>query len=167
MGDFDNVYLNSSGGDVEEALLFARLFKVRLVNSWVQNGAICFSACTMIWASGAQRSVVDGGSLGFHRLTFREKELDVRKSQAYVDPETEKVTAFLRSVGLPSLLIDKMNETPPTDIYRVNYDCILEHKLGLAMAYRPDFLDVVEKQCGATPMGLFLKISTTMIRPHI
>lgn len=153
----DVVYLDSSGGDVEEALLIAERLKAHLADTNVEDGALCFSACTIIWASGAQRSLSDSASLGFHRLTLREKELDIRKSQAKTDPEAQKVTAFFKSVGIPALVIEKMNETPPTDIYRVDNDWMFEHKLGLAMSYRPDFLDVAEKQCGATPLARLFK----------
>jgi hypothetical protein len=79
------------------------------------------------------------------------KELDVTKSKAVTDPTKRKLTTFFSDVGIPSLLVEKMNQTPPTDIYIVDTRWLIDHELDKAIAYQPAFLDVVEKKCGADP----------------
>lgn len=147
----DVVFLNSPGGNVKEALKFAKAFSSSFYSTFVLDGKSCFSACTMIWAGGVDRTIMGTGRLGFHRLSFSAKEVDVKKSKAILDPENSKVVAFFKDVGLPNSLIEKMNETAPTDLFIVNERWLIDHELNLAIRYQPAFLDVVEKRCGAEP----------------
>lgn len=149
--DYGSVFLNSRGGSVEEALKFANLFSKSLSLVAVMRGNSCLSACTIIWAGGADRMLDRDAKLGFHRLSFTQKNVDVRKTKSKTDSENKKITNFFREVGFPTLLIDKMNETPPSDIYIVDNRWLIEHELDRAVAYQPAFLDVVEKQCGVDP----------------
>ncbi len=155
--NYEIVYLNSPGGSVEEALKFADLFSKYFSTVAVIGGGNCFSACTIIWAGGVDRLLEKGARLGFHRLSFARKEVDVKKSKATVDPENQKVAAFFRSVGFPTLLLDKMNETPPTDIYVVDMRWLIEHELERVVTYQPAYFDVVEKHCGEDPSMLAVK----------
>lgn len=145
------VYLNSPGGNVEEALLFANMFRKQFFRVGVDYGHRCFSSCTIMFAGGVDRYLDAQASLGFHRLSLVRKELDIYKTKAMTDPENVKVTAFLRDVGFPSLLIEKMNDTPPSDIYIVDEAWLKEHELFKAVKYQPAFTDVIEKLCGTEP----------------
>ena len=134
---FDFVFLDSPGGSVEEALQFADLLTQNFSMTVVPRGKRCFSACTIIWAGGVDRFLERDATLGFHRLSFNTKEVDVKKSKAKTDPANKIVAAFFRDVGLPALLIDKMNETSPSDRYVVNYRWLIEHELDRTITYQP------------------------------
>ncbi|WP_171172963.1 hypothetical protein [Ruegeria sp. HKCCD8929] len=74
----DIVYLESQGGDFSEAIeIMEYLFETMIATS-VEAGAVCNSACAVIWLGGAvpgghnldnphaYRRIVPGGTLGFH-----------------------------------------------------------------------------------------------------
>lgn len=149
--DIDAVYLNSPGGSVRDALKFGALFSENLSTTFVLRGNRCYSACTIIWAGGADRMLEIDAHLGFHRLSSTSKDVDIKKSKAQIAPIMQTVTAYFREVGFPTLLIDKMNETPPSDMFLVDLRWLLEHKLDRTVAVQPAYLDVVEKQCGTDP----------------
>ena len=151
------ISLNSPGGSVEEALKFAEYFTKEFVGTSIENGANCFSSCALIWAGGVDRSISGSARLGFHRLSFLAKEVDVKKSQAILEPANRSVMTFLKSIQFPNFLIEKMYETPPTDLFVVNTAWLLDHDLLNAVLYQPAFLDVAEKQCGVEPTTRSLK----------
>ena len=155
------VTLNSPGGDVAEALKFAESFTSEFASTYIPSDGKCFSACTLMWAGGVDRTILGHGQLGFHRLSFTNREIDVKKSKAILEPANTRIAEFLKTVGLPSVLIDKMNETAPTDLFIVDPDWLVEHGLDLAIRYQPVFLDVAEKQCGVDPTTVVLKFNLT------
>lgn len=62
-----NIALNSGGGLVAEALAMAALMDQEKVSTYVLAGAECASACAQIvFLSGINRVVFDGGRLGIH-----------------------------------------------------------------------------------------------------
>ncbi|MDO8752314.1 MAG: hypothetical protein Q7J80_00350 [Anaerolineales bacterium] len=152
-----NVFLNSQGGDVHESLLIARQISDFLGSTWIESGSVCYSACTIIWAGGASRAIRKNAKLGFHRLSFAAEEVDVKKTKSLLDPVNREVTAFFKEVGFPALLIEKMNETPPSDLYLVDSIWLVEHELDFSVRYQPTFLDVVERSCGADPSAASIK----------
>lgn len=150
--NLSTVFLNSSGGDVLEALVIGEMMRENFSATVVPESAMCFSACTILWAAGVDRYLGGRNSkLGFHRLSFKRREIDVRKSQAVTSSVSQLVADFFRKVALPPLLIEKMDQTPPTDIYVVDARWLVEHDLDRAISYQPAFLDVVEKECGSNP----------------
>ncbi len=147
----NHVFLDSPGGNVEEALEFAEFFSTYLFSTYVLDGKSCFSACTIIWAGGVERNLERTGRLGFHRLSFKEKELDIQKTKSALTPANLKVIAFFKEVGFPNSIIEKMNETAPTDLFIIDLRWLINQDLITAISYQPIFLDVVEKRCGVNP----------------
>jgi hypothetical protein len=157
--DYDTVFLNSPGGDVEEALMFAQRFRTHFSTVVVEAGSKCFSACTIVWAGGVERYLFDDAKLGFHRLSTTSNEIDVNKVKRRVDPVSKKVSDFFTETGLPRALIDKMNETPPTDMFVIDMRWLVENGLDRTVAYQPSFVDVVERRCGIDPTSIAAKES--------
>lgn len=151
------IFLNSTGGDVDESLKIAQQISDFLSETRIESGSVCYSACTIIWAGGASRVIRRNAKLGFHRLSFAAKEVDVRKTKSLLGPVNHEVSAFFREVGFPALLIEKMDQTPPSDVYIVDSLWLIEHELDLAVRHQPTFLDVVEKSCGTDPSTAAIK----------
>lgn len=149
--------LNSPGGDVGEALVFAEAFNKGFFTTIVTDHGICYSACTIMFAAGSIRVLAGKGRLGFHRLSLRGKEIDIRKAQAATDPVNQRVKDFLNSVGFPAVLVEKMNETPPTDLFVIDQSWVSSHGIDSQLSYQPAFLDIVEKNCGFDPLSIFVK----------
>ena len=64
---------------------------------------------------------------------------------------------FFKDVGVPSILIEKMRETPASDLFIVDTPWLLENNLNRAVTFQPTFLDVVEKSCGVDPYEIAKK----------
>ena len=146
------VYLNSPGGDVGEALLFAEHFDKGFFSTFVVEKSVCYSACTIMFAGGAERNFDSTSRLGFHRLSLKRNELDIQKARAETTTANERVNAFFKKVGFPTILVERMNETPPSDIFLVDQRWVQDHGIDRQLSYQPAFLDVAEKQCGRNPM---------------
>ncbi len=58
------VVLDSPGGDLDEAMRVAAMVRLRRLTTGVSRR--CSSACTIIFAAGAQRILLPSGKLGFH-----------------------------------------------------------------------------------------------------
>ena len=61
-----SVILNVKGGRVWEAINIGRFIRLRTFETRVQNGAVCNSACTLVWLAGSFRHLDRYARLGFH-----------------------------------------------------------------------------------------------------
>lgn len=147
------VELNSPGGNVDEAIKISNLLKMGFAKVAVLKGDVCFSSCFLIYAGGVQRILL--GKLGVHRLSLIDNEVSVKNNEKIVDPKSKDVENFLLSMGIPRKIIDKMNETSPADLFTIDLAYLNQEKLVYAMEYQPNFIDVVEKQCGLSPVLAF------------
>ena len=145
------VRLNSPGGDVEEAMKIARLVEQAFTSTSVSGGGSCASACFLIWAAGVERHIDSHDRLGVHRLSLAATSVDIRRAERAIAPATQSIEAFLLAAGIPRLVIQKMNETPSSDIFWVTPGWLIQEGIGIAIGERPAFLDVAEKACGINP----------------
>lgn len=129
------LYLNSPGGDVEEALHIAALAKALHLMTVVTSGGTCASACFFIFLGGETHvasGTVDGrmpkriaGYIGLHRPYLKS---DPDKKSGSNDAITlqhdmmQKTSAYLRSEDVPQHLIDLMMSRPSNDIYWMTRD---------------------------------------------
>lgn len=60
------VFLNSEGGAIVPAMDIGRTVKLRGYKTVVSDTDSCASACALIWVSGSQRVLFEGGAVGFH-----------------------------------------------------------------------------------------------------
>lgn len=66
--DVSTIHLTSTGGRIAEAHKIYKLLKVRNLDTYASNE--CSSACTLIFAAGSKRSLLQGAKLGYHGLAF-------------------------------------------------------------------------------------------------
>lgn len=151
----NGVVLSSPGGDVVEALKFANLFEKSYADVWVIGGSEmavsgCSSSCFIMYAGGVERHIT-AGELGVHRISLRELQPDIQKAKVLISPLATDISTYLSQQGIPRLIIDKMNETPASDIYKIDHWTLNDMGLGQAMKYNPIFIDLVDKTCGRNP----------------
>lgn len=143
------VFLDSPGGDVQEALKMSEILDVGFTQTVIEKDATCASACVYLWAAGSVRLMV--GQLGLHRLTTATASIDIRKTERATQKPATTVDAFLTKMGIPRKILEKMNETSSSDIYLIDPTWLAEEDLLNAVSYRPTFVDVSTRFCGADP----------------
>jgi len=106
--------LDSDGGDVWQALAFARFIRAHhLTNLIVQvvEGRRCYSSCVFILAGGIQRFVPEGGTIGIHRPYFTDQviyEAGYKSLQQAYDGLLPRIKTFLDSVNISDQLASDM-----------------------------------------------------------
>ena len=143
------VLLTSPGGDVVEAMKFANLFDRGFIK--VSVAVKCYSSCFIMFAGGVDRSLIGIGTLGVHRISTRELQLDIQRAKAQISPIASDVSAYLLQQGIPRVLVDKMNETPASRLFRIDHESLTDSTIAAAVRYSPIFIDTVDRACGRDP----------------
>lgn len=146
---FGGIILSSPGGDVTEGLKFAKLFEHLFVKVTVVTQ--CYSTCFILFAGGVERSLIGTGELGLHRMSTRSAQLDIQKTKAQISPLSADVSAYLLEQGIPRVLIDKMNETPASSLFRVDHISLSGTPYASALEFSSIYIDAIEKACGHNP----------------
>jgi len=103
--------LSSPGGIVSEALLIARSVHDMGVNTHIQSGEQCLSACSLIFFGGVVRNAQ--GDLGVHQLSSSSGDAgQIQDSASYI-------VAALADFDVPSDLLVSMLRTPSDQMYIV------------------------------------------------
>jgi hypothetical protein len=89
------VVLESEGGLIREALRLGALIRTRDYSTMVTDKAGCYSACGLIWLSGARRYMTPNAAIGFH-AAFREKDGSYIESGV----ANAEIGSFLTHLGL-------------------------------------------------------------------
>jgi len=99
------ISLTSYGGYVSEAMAIGRLIRARGLNTEVPAQYQCFSACTLVWAGGAKRTV--DGALAFH-CPHAPNEMSCNQVAR------ESMIAYLREMGVSERLVVLQEAAGPT-----------------------------------------------------
>jgi hypothetical protein len=151
------VYLDSTGGDVAEAIKIANLLDKSYAATHVASGARCYSACFILWMSGVARHVSSGATLGVHRIHVKHGEDSVDPQSAYFTRIARSVENYMSGLGTPRAILDKMNATAPADLFVISPRWLAEQKLLAAMSYRMGFIDAAQASCGPEPLAVAMK----------
>jgi hypothetical protein len=96
-----SVVLDSRGGYIEDAMAIGHTVRRHEFTTEVRRGAVCYSACSLIWFSGTKRKLHPLGLIGLH---------SARKDIAPVDERSEagnaRMANFMLEVGVPKAFVD-------------------------------------------------------------
>lgn len=114
----EQLYLNSPGGSVRDALELGRHLRREEFNTALRDGDICYSACPYLLAAGETRMVPDSASVGVHQHYFGKSTLlpafvaveDIQRGQG-------EVMRYLDDMGIDPLVMQHALVTPPDEIY--------------------------------------------------
>jgi hypothetical protein len=114
----EELYLNSPGGSVRDALELGRYLRREGFNTALRDGDICYSACPYLLAAGETRTVPDSASVGVHQHYFGKSTLlpafvaieDIQRGQG-------EVMRYLNDMGIDPLVMQHALVTPPDEIY--------------------------------------------------
>jgi hypothetical protein len=129
------VDLNSDGGHNDPAIKIGQTVRARRYATVVSNGAICNSACVLIWLSGVERYFGETAKLGVHSASTSEGKRN--------DEGNELIAIFYRYMGAPQEMIDLQSKTKPSAVKYLGYRQLL--KWGL-LATLPRWLDPTYRQ---------------------
>lgn len=144
-----NVVLDSPGGSVDDAMKIASMLDAWHSFTLVKPGAVCASACTLIWSAGLLRMLPPNSKLGFHRIFVRnEADTSVSSARRQIEPAGDLVAHAYRRAGLPSALIARAMETPASDVYWVDAGVSRSQRWERNLNFNPVLLDLAEQECG-------------------
>lgn len=111
--DVKMISLDSHGGIVFAARSIAKMIEENQLATHVERQ--CFSACTMVFAAGQQRTVSERAEVGFHGYSF-----DMPYRFQTVDPveEQEKDQAYLLGRGIDAAFLDRAFGTSSKTIWK-------------------------------------------------
>ena len=109
------VVLNSRGGYNSAATNIGLRIRSHNYETRVHSGAICSSACTLIWLAGTYRHLDPKTRLGFH--SAREK----RDTPARFEEGNRKIAEYLTKLGTPQQVIDLQPKADPCCFNYVGY----------------------------------------------
>lgn len=112
-----SVYLQSPGGLIREALQIGAEIRLRNYATVVADGDQCFSACGLIWVSGARRYMSSDSLIGFH-AAYREEAGEFRESGV----ANAEIGSFLTHLGLRIEAIRFFTIAGPHDFLLLNPD---------------------------------------------
>lgn len=112
------VTLNSPGGSVGDALALGRSFRRLGIDTHMEDGDVCLSACPYLLAAGPDRTADPGARIGVHQHYFGENTLlpaftavsDIQRGQG-------QVMQYLSDMGVDPMMMTHALLTPPDEIY--------------------------------------------------
>lgn len=140
--------LDSSGGQVEDAIRAGDAIAGGQWAIWVREGSICHSACVLVLAAGDTRSIV--GRVGIHRLIRDRSAATTRRElSAELNEVTEQVRDYLARNGVAGALADQMMTIPNRDLRLLTATELAQYGLSGTNAAQDD-LDRITlmRQCG-------------------
>ena len=126
----ESVELNSTGGSLNEGVRLARAIREAKISTVVGQGAVCASACFLIFAAGDPKFVGDGARIGVHKASEKGGRETMRSGAA-----TESMANFAKQLGVPSSIIGRMVRTPAKQIGWLDSQDL--RAMGVSMAGLP------------------------------
>ena len=126
-----SIWLDSGGGLVLEAFLIAALVREAKLDTYVESN--CASACTLIMASGVNRTAYARAKIGFHNSIDLDKKGNPvtgrAERKANAEPDFMQAAAFYRA-GIDPAFVDRALATPNRDIWEPSHkEMIAAHAL--------------------------------------
>ncbi len=106
------VAFNSNGGNVYQARGLAKIITSNELNTYVSKG--CYSACTIAYVAGENRTISPNGKLGFHQYNMKSKMLNQRFD---IEKEQTKDLAYFKSRISDNTFIKKIFSSKNSDLW--------------------------------------------------
>ena len=137
------IWLDSLGGDVREAMRLGRYIRSQQLGTIVTRDSTCGSACVLIYAAGVKR--VPTGPIIIH--SFYSKEFEgtgnLRAAEKKYDEMASEIELYLREMRITKNLLDRMMSIPHFHKKTLSIDEMEE--LGL-IGYDPVYAQVRKKK---------------------
>ena len=127
----NSIFLNSAGGDVEEAMKIGRYFKKNEFEVSVAYRDSCYSSCVFLLAGGVERHAV--GKVGIHRPYFGslDKSLTISQIKEFREKINLNLKTYLMEMDINPSLVDVMNSYPPESMKILNDEELRNFRLDV------------------------------------
>lgn len=124
------IYINSSGGDVFEAMRFGRILRENRIQLIVPLDYKCFSACVIL-LSGAVTRLTPGevGVHSFYSPEMMRRGFDYEKESEKYQGVLEVVGSYLDEMRMSRQILDEMLRTPPSVMNTLSMEKKREYSL--------------------------------------
>lgn len=113
------IELDSPGGSVRAAMAVGRLLRQNRMTARVKHGAVCNSACVIIYAGAVNRfGHFKSGRIGIHQPYFEvpQQAIDAATIAASYASMLGEMRSYFREMNVSEQLADEMLKTPPASI---------------------------------------------------
>jgi hypothetical protein len=107
----DTVQLNSTGGRLAEGARLAATVRLAKMSTSVSPGAVCASACFLVFAAGDPKFAAPDALIGVHKASEKNGRETALSSAA-----TRSMAGFAKELGVPSGILARMVSTPAAQI---------------------------------------------------
>lgn len=108
------ISFDSKGGSLGHGLHLGGLIRQQQLNTEVEQGKSCWSACAYAFLGGTRRIIGPNSSFGIHQFSPGE-DVDISGSEAtsFVQLLTSHLRKYVSSMGVDSTLVDWASTAPP------------------------------------------------------
>jgi len=128
-----SIRLNSSGGSLLEGVQLAEIVKFGKIATNVGQGAICASACFLIFAAGETKFANYTAQIGVHGASDASGRETAGSGAA-----TVSMARIAKELGVPAAIIGRMVVTPPSEMVWLSPADLLS--MGTTMLGKPSQL---------------------------
>jgi ATP-dependent protease ClpP protease subunit len=127
-----NIYIHSSGGDVDEAINMGYMIKDNEFNVTIRSIDKCYSSCVLILAAGIKRNPTIA-KIGIHRPYFQDldEKLSLNQIRQRRDLLKIKIRSYLEDMDIDPSLAELMLQTPPNEIKILNESELQRYRLSV------------------------------------
>jgi hypothetical protein len=119
-----SIVFDSRGGNLHGAFVLANILSGYRLTTGIEGQ--CSSACVVIWAAGAHKTIASGSHIGVHSATLNGAAIAGVNGPMTERDYTIVMANWLRRNGAPPNVIAKMLSTPASGLYRLT-DADLAH----------------------------------------
>ena len=113
--------LDSTGGNICAARAIANTIIGRGLNTHVEQQ--CYSACTLVFASGKQRSAGTSARFGFHGYAYQSANPVL---YGKIEDHQKKDAAFFSARGINQAFIEQMFTAHPTELWQPSLESLTQ-----------------------------------------
>ena len=126
------IFLDSPGGKIATAIWIGQRIREHGFKTAVGDGALCSSACALIWMAGAERYLGAKAHLGFHSTRSTWNKSDPNYNRPY-ELGNDIVTKYLQKLGVKEQESALLLAAPPNSMMWVTIESLAMY--GIAASY--------------------------------
>lgn len=124
--------ISSEGGSVYTGINIAYEIAAREMTTIVVKDGVCNSMCPIIFLSGKEMVMMEDQVLGFHPAYF---ELPNGTREISYEA-TGQMAWWLGMIGVPNMLVFKLFEVKPTELFMIGKNQLEEYGLNITLLER-------------------------------